>query len=143
MEVTKYNSFAKIASENFEAIIPLRFDGAVDQNKMMFVNLTLLDGSKLERDMYPEGLTVNEQVGYIEDFLKLKNTVLVAKQGIDLNIVAPEWIRQRRKEKGLTLEELGRLTGTTKNMVSAWESDSEHSRNPRGPAKAALWYALQ
>jgi hypothetical protein len=61
----------------------------------------------------------------------------------DLDIVTPEWIRQRRKEKGLTLEELGKLTGTTKNMVSAWESDSEHSRNPRGPAKAALWYALQ
>lgn len=61
----------------------------------------------------------------------------------DIGAVTPEWIRQRRKEKGLTLEELGKLTGTSKHMVSAWESDSEHSRTPRGPAKAALWYALQ
>jgi hypothetical protein len=61
----------------------------------------------------------------------------------DIEQVTPEWIRERRKEKGLTLEQVGKLTGTTKHMVSAWESDSEHSRNPRGPAKAALWYALQ
>ena len=60
----------------------------------------------------------------------------------DLEIVTPEWIRKRRKEKGMTLEDVGELCGTTAQMVSAWESNSEHSRTPRGPAKAALWNAL-
>lgn len=60
----------------------------------------------------------------------------------DLDIVTPEWIRERRKQKGYTLEDVGKLTGTTKHVVSSWGSDSESGRTPRGPAKAALWYAL-
>ena len=60
----------------------------------------------------------------------------------DFSIVTPEWIRKRRKEKGMTLKDVGELCGTTPQMVSAWESDSEHSRTPKMPTKAALWYIL-
>ena len=30
----------------------------------------------------------------------------------DLELVTPEWIRKRRKEKGMTLEDVGELCGT-------------------------------
>lgn len=54
-------------------------------------------------------------------------------------LVTPEWIKTRRTAKGWTQQELADRIGCPVNTIKTYESGR---RDPRGPAKAALWYAL-
>lgn len=54
-------------------------------------------------------------------------------------LVTASWIKKRREAMGFSPQELAERVGTSANQIYRYESGD---RKPGGPAKAALWYAL-